>query len=189
VFDDLVAQAGEVPLIAFDNVGGWPALRNKDPNSLLLGSKAVIIVMDGDQGRNLSKPDRPLTDETQEQERRLAKHGIVLYVLRRYGIENYFPRRSVERVLGMDLSAYFPVPEHVPFTQHLSQDSKGPWYRFRRWVALKLDLKMPQPRQPLYSKSRNHEVAKFMTLNDVAGTDLFEVVHAIARRARDLQQE
>jgi hypothetical protein len=189
VFDDLVAQAGEVPLIAFDDVGGWPALRNKDPNSLLLGSKAVIIVMDGDQGRNLSKPDRPLTDETQEQERRFAKHGIVLHVLRRYGIENYFPQRSVERVLGMDLSAYFPVPEHVPFTQHLSQDSKGPWYRFRRWVALKLDLKMPQPRQPLYSKSRNHEVAKFMTLDDIAGTDLFEVVHAIARRARDLQQE
>ena len=189
VFDELVGQAGEVPLIVFGDVGGWPGLRNKDPNFLLLGSKAVIIVMDGDEGRHLSKPDRPLTDETQEQERRLATHGIVLHVLRRYGIENYFPQPSVERVLEMDLSAYFPVPEHVPFTQHLSQDSKGPWYRFRRWVALKLDLRMPQPRQPLYSKSRNHEVAKFMTLDDVAGTDLFGVVHAIARRARDLQQE
>jgi hypothetical protein len=81
------------------------------------------------------------------------------------------------------------VPEHILFTEHLSRDNKGPWYRFRRWVALKLDLKMPQPRQPLYSKSRNRDVAKFITLDDVAGTDLFEVVQALARRARELQQE
>lgn len=190
VFDELVGQVGEVPLIVFGDVGGWPGLRNKDPNFLLLGSKAVIVVMDGDEGRNLSKPDRPLTDEAQNQEKRLARHGIVLHVLRRYGIENYFPQRSVERVLGMDLAAYFPVPEHVPFTEHLSQDSKGPWYRFRRWVASKLDLKLPQPRQPLYSKSRNRDVAKLITLDgDVGGTDLFEIVHAIARRARELQQD
>jgi hypothetical protein len=53
-------------------------------------------------------------------------------------------------------------------------------------VASKLDLKMPQPRQPLYSKSRNRDVAKFITLDgDAGGTDLFEVVHAIARRARE----
>jgi hypothetical protein len=48
---------------------------------------------------------------------------------------------------------------------------------------------MPQPRQPLCSKSRNRDVAKLMILDDVAGTDLFEVVLAIALRARDLQQE
>lgn len=190
VFNELVGQAGEAPEIVFGDVGGWPGLRNKDPNFLLLGSKAVIVVMDGDEGRNLSKPDRPLTDEAQKQEARLAKYGIVLHVLRRYGIENYFPQRAVERVLAMDLSAYFPVPEHIPFAEHLSQDSKGLRYRFRRWVASKLDLKMPQPRQSLYSKSRNRDVAKLITLDgDVGGTDLFEIVQVIARRARDLQQE
>jgi hypothetical protein len=50
VFDELVGQAGEVPWIVFGDVGGWPGLRNKDPNFLLLGSKAVIVVMDGDEG-------------------------------------------------------------------------------------------------------------------------------------------
>lgn len=88
----------------------------------------------------------------------------------------------------MDLSASFPVPEHVPFTEHLSQDNKGLWYWFRRWAASKLDLKMPQPRQPLYSKSRNRDVAKVIALDsDLRGTDLFDLINVIANRARDLQ--
>lgn len=37
------------------DVAGWPGLRNKDPGFLLLGSKAVIVIMDGDQGRELLK--------------------------------------------------------------------------------------------------------------------------------------
>jgi len=188
VFDELVSQAGEVPEIVFGDVGGWSGLRNKDPDFLLLGSKAVIVVMDGDEGRRLSSPDQPLTDAAQEEQKRLANHGIEVHVLRRYGIENYFPQAAVERVLGMDLSGYFPVPEHIPFTEHLSQDKKGLWYRFRRWAASKLDLKMPQPRQPLYSKSRNRDVANFIALNtDLRGTDLFELINLIANRARDLQ--
>jgi hypothetical protein len=120
----------------------------------------------------------------------LARHGIELHVLRRYGIENYFPRAAVEGVLGIDLSAYFPVPEHVGFTEHLSRDNKGLRYRFRRWAAAKLDLKMPQPRQPLYSKSRNREVAQFIVLDrDLAGTDLFELVQLIAAWAQELQED
>ena len=125
VFDELVGQVGEVPEIVFGDVAGWPGLRNKDPDFLLLGSKAVIVIMDGDQGRELLKHDQPLTELAQEQESRLARHGIDLYVLRCYGIENYLPRHAVERVLGMDLSTYFPVPLHVPFTEHLSEDNKG----------------------------------------------------------------
>jgi hypothetical protein len=146
VFDELVGQVGEVPEIVFGDVAGWPGLRNKDPDFLLLGSKAVI--------------------------------------------ENYLPRHAVERVLGMDLSAYFPVPQHVPFTKHLSEDNKGPRYRFRRWVASKLDLKMPQPRHPLYSKSRNRDVAKVIDLQaDLAGTDLLQIVQSIVQRARELQED
>src|ERR1700730_49399 len=51
VFEELVGQAGEVPEIIFGDAGGWSGLRNKDPDFLLLGSKAVIVVMDGDEGR------------------------------------------------------------------------------------------------------------------------------------------
>ena len=37
---------------------------------------------------------------------------------------------------------------------------------------------MPQPRQPLYSKSRNRDVVKFIALNaDLRGTDLFELIN------------
>jgi hypothetical protein len=64
----------------------------------------VIVIMDGDEGRKLSSPDQPLTDVAQEEQERLASHGIELHVLRRYGIENYFPQAAVERVLGMDLT-------------------------------------------------------------------------------------
>jgi len=190
VFDGLIGQAGEVPEIVFGDVGGWPGLLNKEPDFLLLGSKAVIIVMDGDGGRQFSRSDRPLTEAAEEEQSRLARHGIELHVLRRYGIENYFPRAAVEGVLGIDLAAYYPVPEHVGFTEHVSRDNKGLWYRFRRWAAAKLDLKMPQTRQPLYSKSRNGEVTQFIVLDrDLAGTDLFELVQLIAARARELQED
>ena len=190
VFQELVAQVGEVPEIMFDYVGGWSGLRQKDPNVLLLVSKAVIVIMDGDEGRKLSKRNRPLTDMAREQQKRLARCGIELRVLQRYGIENYFPRGAIERVIGIDLSAFFPAPEDTPFIEHLSLDNKVPWYRFRQWVAQRLDLKMPPPQRPLYSKSQNQAVAKFMVLNaDLAGTDLREIVNSIARRARDLLEE
>jgi hypothetical protein len=165
-------------------------LRNKDPEFLLLGSSAVIVIMDGDQGREFAKQGRPLTAIAKEQKSRLARHGIDLYVLRRYGIENYLPRHAVERVLGLNLSAYFPVPEHVPFAEHLSEDNKRLRYQFRRWIASKLDLKMPQPRRPLYSKSQNRDVARHINLQaDLAGTDLFKMVQSIVERARELQQD
>jgi hypothetical protein len=164
VFQDLIGQVGEVPEIMFDHVGGWSGLRQKDPNLLLLVSKAVIVVMDGDEGRKLTKRKRPLTDMARDQQRRLARCGIDLCVLQRYGIENYFPQGAIERVLGMDLSAFFPVPEETPLTEHLSLDNKGLWYRFRQWVARKLDLKMPPPRRALYTKSQNQAVAKLMLL-------------------------
>jgi hypothetical protein len=190
VFFELVGQAGEVPEIIFGDVGGWPGLRNKDPDFLLLGSKAVIVVMDGDEGRRLSKHNRQLTPMAREQATRLAAHGIELRVLQRYGIENYFPQAAVERVVGGNLARYFPVPHDVSFVEHLSADAKGLRYRFRRWVASKLDLKMPGSRQPLYFKNRNRDIAQYLSLDrDMAGTDLLEIVQSIANRARELQQE
>lgn len=189
VFEELVGQTGEVPEIMYGDVGGWSGLRNKDPEFLLLGSKAVIVVMDGDEGRRLSKHDRPLTDVASEVQSRLALHGIDLHVLERYGIENYFPKHAVERIVGRDLSAYFPVPHNVSFTDYLSVDAKGLMYRLRRLVAARLSLKKPNPRQPLYAKNRNRAVAQLMSLDDIAGTDLAGIVRSIAGRARELQQE
>jgi len=190
IFEELVGQVGEAPKIVFADIAGWPVLRNKDPDFLLLGSSAAIVIMDGDQGRELHKHDQPLTDLAEKQKNRLVRHGIDLHVLRRYGIENYIPQYAVERVLGLDLSDYFPVPEHVPFTEHLSEDNTGFRYRFRRWVASKLDLKMPRPRRPLYSKRQNSEVAKFINLQaHLAGTDLFRIIEAIVQRARELQED
>lgn len=189
VFEELVGQAGEVPEVLLSDVGGWSGLRSKDPEFLLLGSKAVIIVMDGDEGRRLSKHNRPLTSMALRQKTRLAAHGIELQVLQRYGIENYFPRSAVERIVGQDLAAYFPVPPDVSFTEHLSVDAKGLRYRFRRWVASKLGLKMPGPQRPLYSKNRNRDVAQLLSLDtDIAGTDLSQIVKLIANRARQLQE-
>jgi hypothetical protein len=190
VFKELVGQSGEIPEIVYDDVGGWPGLRNKDPEFLLLGSKAVIVVMDGDEGRNLSRQDRPLTRIARKQQARLAAHGIELRVLQRYGIENYFPRAAVERVVQKDLSAYYPVPDDVPFIEHVSRDAKGLWYRFRRWISPKLDFQRPQPRESLYQKRRNREVAQLIRLEqDLAGTDLLEIIQSIADRARELQQD
>ena len=189
IFNELIGQAGGAPEIVVGDVGGWPGLRNKDPEILLLGSTVAIVIMDGDQGREFSKQNRPLTEVAKAQESRLARHGIDLYVLRRYGIENYLPRHAVEDVLGMNLSAYFPVPDHAQFTEHLSEDNKSFRYRFRRWVASRLDLRMPQPRRPLYPKSKNRDVAKLIKLEeDFRGTDVFQIVHSIVQRARELQE-
>ena len=94
VFRKLLAQVQDVPEVLFDWTGGWPGLVNKDPNVFLRGAKAVIVVMDGDDGRKLRKENRPLTRMAKKQGARLKTAGVELRVLRRYGIENYFPRRA-----------------------------------------------------------------------------------------------
>jgi hypothetical protein len=51
--------------------------------------------MDGDVGRKLTKKNQPFTEEAKELHRRFKNYPITLQVLRRYGIENYFPRHAV----------------------------------------------------------------------------------------------
>lgn len=189
VFHELVSQISDVPEIIIDAVGGWPALRAKDPHVFLLGCRAAMVVMDGDEGRQLNKRNRPLTRMAREEQERLAEAGVELIVLQRYGIENYFPRAAMEKVLGVDLSAYFPIPEDVSVLQHLSRDAKNWKYRLRRWIASVFDLRMPAARQPLYWKSRNSEVAEAIVLDrDLVGTDLFLFVHRVVDRAREVAE-
>lgn len=189
VFRELIGQIEELPEVVFDDVGGWSGLRHKDPNAWLLGAKAVIVIMDGDEGRKLDKPKKPLTKQARLEEKRLAAFGIELHVLQRYGIENYFPQTAVEKLTGVNLAGYFPVPPERPFIEHLSRDNKGLRYRFRRWVASKLELRMPTPREPLFSKSRNEEVVRLISLKtDLAGTDLYEIIALIVVRAKEIRQ-
>jgi hypothetical protein len=171
VFRALLAQLPDVPEIIFDYVGGWSGLANKDPSIFLLGAKEAIVVMDGDNGRKLDVQPPPLTDLAREQTARLKAGGVELRVLERYGIENYFPRGAVERVLERDLSSFFPLPPDVSITNHLVDTEKG-------------------ERRPFYSKSRNRDVVANIDLDrDLAGTDLRAIIHDIADAGRRLVEE
>jgi hypothetical protein len=112
---------------------------------------------------------------------------IQLHVLERYGIENYFPRAVLEAVVKRDLASFFPVPHHISTIAHLSVDRKGLWYRLRLCAAEIFSLKRPNPRQPLFAKSRNAEVAPHLVLDrDLGGTDLHAVMHLIADRTKEV---
>jgi hypothetical protein len=190
VFRKLLAQVRDVPEVLFDWAGGWPGLVNKDPHVFLRGAKAAIVVMDGDDGRKLRKKNRPLTRTAKKQEARLKAAGVELRVLRRYGIENYFPRRALEKVLENDLASYFPLPDDVAIQDHLSVGARGIWLCLRRLVARVFNLASPISRQPFYSKSRNGDVAEHIDLErDLVGTDLHAVIHEIGEKARDLARE
>jgi hypothetical protein len=80
----------------------------------------AFVVMDGDAGRKLNKNRKPLTAIARTQKKRLADLGVLLEVLERYGIENYFPQKALEAVTGKNLSAYFPIPDHVAVNEYLS---------------------------------------------------------------------
>jgi hypothetical protein len=171
VFQALLAQLPDVPAIIFDHVGGWSGLIKKDPNIFLLGAKEAIVVMDGDNGRELDVQPPPLTGLAREQTARLKTAGVELRVLERYGIESYFPREAFEKVLKRDLSSFFPLPPDVSTTEHLSDIEKG-------------------ERRPFYPKSRNGEVVANISLDrDLASTDLCTIIHEIADAARRLADE
>jgi hypothetical protein len=190
VYKALLAQTPDVQDIIVDNVGGWPNLRSRDPQNLLLGCKEAILVMDGDQGRNLTKNNKPFTKLAKQERQRLAGVPIEFNVLERYGIENYFPRTALEKVLTLDLSAYFPIPDHVSVTQYLSVEYRTLRFQLRRLLALALRQKPPSPSHPLYSKSRNAEVAPLISLDgDLLGTDLRSIVMRATQRAKELTVE
>ena len=171
VFRALLAQVPEVPDVVVDWVGGWGGLVNKDPNIFLLGAKEAIVIMDGDDGRKLDLEPPPLTDLAREQTARLRAVGVELRVLERFGIENYFPREAVEKVLQRDLSAYLPLPANISITKRLSVTENGVDRSF-------------------YTKNRNGDVVAHINLDrDLAGTDLRTIIQQIAESARRLIEE
>jgi hypothetical protein len=190
VLRSLIDQVGAVPDIIFEPVGGWNGLRAEpDPNIWLLGCKEAIMVLDGDLGRHLKKRRKPYTKLAREERKKLSGLPIDLRILERYGIENYFPQKVFEKVISANLSAYFPIPDHVSAITHLSR-SRASWkHRLKKIVARIFGLPQPAPKEPLYSKSRNTEAARYLDLEDLKGTDLFNIIHDISKAAKLMADE
>lgn len=190
VLKSLIDQVGTVPDIIFESVGGWGGLRAEpDPNMWLLGCKEATMVLDGDLGRHLKKRGKPYTKLAREERRKLSGVPIDLRVLERYGIENYFPQQVLERVIGADLSAYFPIPDHVSVIEHLSRSGASWKHRSKKIIARMFGLPQPAPKQSLYSKNRNTDAARYLDLEDLKGTDLFKIIRDISETAKRMADE
>jgi hypothetical protein len=164
-----------------DFVGGWPNLLSKEePERWLDGCRQAVIIMDGDIGRKLHKRNEPLTDAAKAVQRRFKGHAITLHVLRRYGIENYFPQHACEAVLKRDLSGYFPIPPHKPIADHF-REPQPRWRRIINWV-------LRRPRLSFYQKRRNEEIATHLTMADLDGTDLETILSDLKARAEQARE-
>ncbi len=190
VFEHFLSQLADAysAEIITDFVGGWPNLLEKDPQRLLDGCREAVVVMDGDRGRNLSKKGRPYSREAKMAHSLFQSRPIQLRVLQRYGTENYFSQAACEAVLDKDLSAYFPIPGFLPIKAHFVDWPNSFW----RWLitALRKLIKknVPAGKRSFYGKHLNRRVASRMTLTDLAGTDLLQILREISERAKALAQ-
>jgi hypothetical protein len=149
------AAIGERDDVVLQPIGGWAELSN--PNwpldRLWDGCLDVIVVADGDNGRDWSKADRPLSETGKVLMKRLATVGITGFVLNRYGLENYYSKAAVEAVLGSAVAHAFPLADNGPANAIAG-----------------------------YSKDSNGAIAERMTLDDLKGTDLYDVLEEIRKR-------
>ncbi len=182
VFRQLFTELGESDIAeTMGLIGGWPNLLvETQPERWLDGCRQAVIIMDGDNGRKLTSKNQPLTDVAKQIDRRFANHPFKLCVLRRYGIENYFPRHACEAVLQNDLTRYFPIPPHKKIEAHFVEPQPC-WQRVLNRVR---GRKQPS----FYRKGLNEQVAKHLTMNDVQGTDLTDILAEIKQRAEEARQ-
>jgi hypothetical protein len=144
--------------------------------------------MDGDNGRLLRKPNRPLTTTARAENAKLRGFPITFIVLERYAIENYFTQSAMEAVIGQDLTRFFPIPHDVPVQTHFATTKKSIMWRIRNFVAG--IFRLAPPMMPsLYSKSRNREVAGRLYPDDIKETDLYTALETIVQIGRRLQGE
>lgn len=118
------------------------------------GCLDVILIADGDNGRDWSRPGHPLSSDGAGLLKRLDAIRITGFVLQRYGLENYFTRAAVDAVLGAAVAQHFS----------LADDAKAG------------DV-------PGYPKARNGDIAAAMTLADLSGSDLHDILNEIRKRA------
>ena len=182
IFRKLLHELGEDEIAnTLDFVAGWSnLLAKKDPERWLDGCRQAIIVMDGDLGRNLRKNKKPKTNLAKDVEQRFRNHPLTLRVLRRYGIENYLPQRAYEAVIGRDLVQYFPIPPDKKIENHFCE----PRSSWRRW----LDFLLRRQPTSFYKKTRNEEVAEYLSMADISGTDLAEILQEIKQRAEEARR-
>ncbi len=143
--------------ILVDDVGGWANIENPNRDQLRLadGCYDLIVVMDGDRGRDMALAERPISAVGRNVERLLRAVGIDLRILERYGLENYFSRAALEAVVGGDHSAHFQLPVDGPV----------------------------QGLVPGFSKAQNGAIAAAMSIQDLRGTDLETILLEIEHRA------
>jgi hypothetical protein len=182
IFRKLFRELGEDEIadtIAF--IGGWPNLTSEgEPERWLHGCRQAVIIMDGDQGRKLTKRKQPLTDQAKTIERRFANYPLTLKVLRRYGIEHYLPCRAYEAVLGRDLSSYFPIPPATKIEEHFCE----PKLLWPRW----LNRFRRARRVRLYRKGLNQQIAEHVMFADVETSDLGDILRDIQQRAKEARK-
>ena len=168
VIKRLLDLAGERELAkTIDLVGGWPnLLAQDDPLRWLDGCREAAIIMDGGGGgRDLQCSEKPFANNARKALRLFQGYPIKLHVLNRHGIEHYFPHSVCEKVLKRNLSAYFPIPDHVPIDKHFSE---------------------PGTPSSFYNKSLNERIAELLQLQDIENSDLRSIIDAIREQARAL---
>lgn len=162
-----LTEMGE-PEIAdkIDVVGGWQSLLNRPVDRWLDGCREAVIIMDGDNGREYGKQTLRYSPEAKKAFRAFRHRPIHLFVLERYGVENYFTQEAVEGASIQNLAGQWPLPIDKAIPSHLT-DSAG--CRF-------------------YSKSRNTDVAARMSASDIQSTDLGQILSEICELAARLRQ-
>lgn len=163
-----LTEMGEPELAQkIDIVGGWPSLTNRPVDRWLDGCREAVIIMDGDNGREYGKPKLRYSSTARLAFRRFGHRPIRLFVLERYGVENYFTQPAVERALSQNLAGQWPLPADKPIPAYLT-DPSG---------------------QHFYSKTRNADVAAQMSIFDIESTDLGKILHQICELASRLRQD
>jgi len=167
VYSQFLTELGEPELAAsIDLVNGWPNLSNRSVDRWLDGCREAVLIMDGDVGRVFDKPGAPLSSDARKAFSAFQQRPIHLFVLERYGIENYFTQHAVEEVTGRDLTGRWPLPPDEEITGYLAEADGS---RF-------------------YSKSMNVEVAKRMSVSDVTSTDLGTILQNVCQMAAQLRE-
>jgi hypothetical protein len=170
-FRSLFLDLGEVRIAeTLDYVAGWPNLvKEEEPDRWLDGCRRAVIIMDGDEGRDFSKSKRPESALAKKARKRLSGKAIKLYVLRRYGIENYFPKSNCEAVLGRDLSTFFPIPETQSVEAHFVDRTTGVRFFFK--------------------SQHTESIGKQLKIADIAGTDLEGILLKVVQEARNISPD
>jgi hypothetical protein len=155
VFKVLLDATG-LGMVSTHSVGGWGNVCSPlfDVGPYIDGFQYALLVLDGDNGRDLRAPGRPIRPEIQPKIDKVEATGVPVRVLKRYGIENYFSQSALERVLDKHLSGSFPLDEIRPVSDQIGG----------------------------YNKNLNVEVIKHMQATDFDGTDIAVIMEEIRKR-------